>query len=141
MALDEVAPLQAIDHAADRRTTDAEVIGEPGLGRGTELGDVPDEAGLGEVEVERHEPGVERLTDEARGGHQRRFDAQPRRGVEFVVGQAAHGSGGVVIDPGSMTAPGPTVVIDPGSMTGSGGFVLYDAIQYVPSRSPEPITA
>ena len=41
----------------------SEVVGELRLGRGAELGDVPDEARLGEVEVERHEPGVERLTN------------------------------------------------------------------------------
>jgi len=90
MTPDEVALLKTIDHGADRCPPNAEMIGELGLRGGTKLGDVPDETGLGEVEVKWDESGVERFTDKACRGHQRRFDAPPRRGVEFVVGQTAH---------------------------------------------------
>ncbi len=51
---------------------------------GAELGDVAEQARLREVEVERREAGVEGGAHETRRGHQRRFDPQPRRGVELV---------------------------------------------------------
>ena len=62
----------------------AEAIGELGLGRRAELGDVAEQARLGEVEVEWREAGVEGGAHESGRGHQRRLDPQPWRRVEFV---------------------------------------------------------
>ena len=91
VTLYETASFETIDDGAHCGATGAHLVSESGLGGGTELCDVGQEAGLREIEVEWLEPGVECLADQARRRHQRRLDPQPGRCVEFVVGQAAHG--------------------------------------------------
>ncbi len=60
-ALHQTSGLETVNDRADGRPTDAEVVGEVGLGGGTELGDVAQHGRLGEVEVECRQASVERV--------------------------------------------------------------------------------
>ena len=103
-------------------SADAETVGELGLGRGTELGDVAEQARLGEVDVERGETGVEGTAHESCRRHQGRFDPEPRRRVEFVVVRLGR----------VTTIPHPCGSVS--RRRDPSGYILYVSLQ----RSPSP---
>ena len=122
LAFDEPTGLELIDDGADGRSADAEAVGELGLRGGTELGDVAEQAGLGEVEVERGETGVEGAAHESGRRHQGGLHPQPRRCVEFVIGE---------VGPRHDIAPpvrGPSM-----RRRDPSGYILYVSLQRSPS--------